>query len=215
MLSGIVLDLDGTLVDSNYLHADAFARALLEVDRPIPRSVIHRQIGKGADQFLPELVGDRELASQVDARHKELYRDMRRYAYPLPGARELLAHLFEIGLPVWLGTSAQPEETEQHLAAFGATGRLAGVVVATDVAASKPAPDIFEAVLARSGLPAEETVVIGDTLWDVQAASGAGLRTVGVLTGGAFSRDELEAGGAVVVFDDCAALLTSGFPTGF
>jgi HAD superfamily hydrolase (TIGR01509 family) len=213
MLSGIVLDLDGTLVDSNYLHVEAFARALLEVSHPIPRSVLHKQIGKGGDQFLPDLVGD--LAEQIEARHRALYQSMSRYAYPLPGARELLAHLLDIGLQVWLGTSAQPEETEHQLDALGARGRLAGTVVASEVAASKPAPDIFQAVLARSGLPADQAVVLGDTVWDIESATGAGLRCVCVLTGGAFSRAELEDAGAIQVFDDCAALLASGFPNGF
>jgi len=211
MLRGIVLDLDGTLVDSNYLHVEAFARALLEVNQPIPRTVLHKQIGKGADQFLPELLGDRDLAEQVDARHKELYRSMSRYAQPLPGARELLTHLFDIGLHVWLGTSAQPDEANQHLDSLGARNRLAGAVMASEVDASKPAPDIFQAVLARSGLPAAQTVVLGDTIWDVQAAATAGLRTIGLLTGGAFSAAELEHAGAVATFQDCATLLTSGF----
>src|SRR4051794_32859079 len=124
MLCGIVLDLDGTLVDSNYLHVEAFARALLEANQSVPRAVLHKQIGKGADQFLRDLVGDRQLAEQVDARQKELYRSLSGYAYPLPGARELLARLCDIGLQVWLGSSAQPEEAEQHLDALGARGRL-------------------------------------------------------------------------------------------
>ncbi|MBV9328002.1 MAG: HAD family hydrolase [Chloroflexi bacterium] len=215
MLSGIVLDLDGTLVDSNYLHVEAYARAFLEADRAVPRAVLHKQIGKGADQFLPDLVGNRQLAEQVDARHKELYRSMSGYAYPLPGARELLAHLREIGLQVWLGTSAQPEEAEQHLEALGARGRLTGTVMASEVDASKPAPDIFQAVLARSALSADQTVVLGDTIWDVESAAGAGLRTIGLLTGGAFSAEELKQAGAIAVFEDCATLLASGFPNGF
>lgn len=215
MLSGIVLDLDGTLVDSNYLHVEAFARALLEADHPVPRAVLHKQIGKGSDQFLADLVGDRELAQQVDARHKELYRPMSHYAQPLPGARELLRHLLEIDLQVWLGTSAQPEEADQHLDALGVRGRLTGTVMASEVDASKPAPDIFQAVLARSGLPAQQTIVLGDTIWDVQSATGAGLPTITLLTGGAFAAAELEHAGAIAVFDDCAALLASGFLNSF
>jgi len=215
MLAGIVLDLDGTLVDSNYLHVEAFARALLEVNQSVPRAVLHKQIGKGADQFLPDLVGGRQLAEQVDARHKELYRPMSGFAYPLPGARELLAHLCDMGLQVWLGSSAQPDEAEQHLDALGAGGRLTGTVMASEANASKPAPDIFEAVLARSGLPADQTIVLGDTIWDVESAAGAGLRTIGLLTGGAFGAAELKQAGAIAVFEDCAALLASGFPNGF
>jgi len=215
MLSGIILDLDGTLVDSNYLHVEAFARALLEVNHPVPRTVLHRQIGKGADQFLPDLVGDRQLAEQVDARSKELYQSMSSYAQPLPGARELLSHLFDTGMQVWLGSSAQPEEAQQHLDALGAGGQLAGTVMASEVDASKPAPDIFQAVLVRSGLPAHQVIVLGDTVWDVQAAEAAGLRAIAVLTGGAFSAPELKQAGAIAVFGDCAALLANGFPNGF
>ncbi|MBV9354161.1 MAG: HAD family phosphatase, partial [Chloroflexi bacterium] len=204
MLTGIVLDLDGTLVDTTYLHAEAFARALLEAGHPIPRAVLHKQIGKGADQFLSDLVGDADLAEQVETRQRQLYQSLSPYGYPLPGARELLAHLFARELAVWLGTSAEPQETERQLDALGARGRLAGTVVASEVAASKPAPDIFQAVLARSGLSTDQTIVLGDTIWDVEAAAGAGLRTIGLLSGGAFSREELERAGAIAVFDDCA-----------
>ena len=113
-----------------------------------------------------------------------------------------------------MATSAQPEELKRHLQALAADGKVAGIVSAGDVARSKPAPDTFQTTLDRAGCAPEEAVVLGDTVWDIEAARGAGLRAVMVLTGGAFSQAELEAAGAVAVYPDCAALLAAGFPEG-
>lgn len=217
MITTVILDVDGTLVDSNYLHAEAFARALLHVGRPIPRTDLHRQIGKGAEKFLPDMLGgDEALMEQVQQHHTRLYvDDLRHYAYPLPGARELIASLAERGYALWVGTSAKPEELNPLLEQLEARERLRGVVCADDVEEPKPEPDIFGVALRRSGAAADETLVVGDTPWDVEAAAKVGLRTVCVLTGGAWSAAELTEAGAVAVFRDCAALLVSGFPEGF
>ena len=93
-----------------------------------------------------------------------------------------------------------------------AEDKLSGVVNSSAVENSKPAPDIFELTLERAGASPDETVAVGDAIWDIESASGAGIRTVAVLTGGAFSKQELEEAGAVEVYEDCAALLESGFP---
>ena len=214
MVKAIILDVDGTLMDTNYQHVEAWAQALLAVGRPAPRSAIHRQIGKGADQFIPEFVDDEATGRRADQVHGDRYAQLSESAYPLPGATELIASLAERGCAVWLATSAKPEELEPSLEALQADGRLAGIVSSGDVEESKPAPDIFELALAKAGCRPEDAVVVGDTVWDIQAADAAGLRTVAVLTGGAFSRAELEDAGAVAVYEDCAALLASGFPEG-
>ena len=103
---------------------------------------------------------------------------------------------------------------ERHLKNLDAEGKLAGVVSAGDVEESKPKPDIFQVALERAGCRPEEAVVVGDTIWDVEAARRAGLRAVMVLTSGAFSHAELERAGALAVYRDCAELLQAGFPRG-
>ena len=216
MLKAVFLDIDGTLMDTNYLHTEAFIRGFKDEGlTPPPHAAIHRQIGKGADQFLSDFVGgDEATARRVDKRHGEAYRAIQQQGYPLPGARDLLASLAERGFKLWLASSAKPDELEFHLQALEADGKLAGVVSSGDVEEAKPEPDVFEETLKRAGCAPEEAVVVGDTAWDIVAAKKAGLRTVGVLTGGAFSRAELEEAGAVAVYQDCAELLQSGFPDG-
>ena len=213
MIRAVIFDIDGTLMDTNYLHVEAFARAFREVGHEIPRAAIHEQIGKGSDQLLPTLLGDDVKAvERADSRHSEIYAELEEQGYPLPGAKELLAALKERRIASWLATSAKPEQLKFLLGALEAEGKIAGVVSSGDVEASKPEPDVFAAALERAGCPSDEAVVVGDTVWDVIAAKKAGLRTVAVLTGGAFSRAELEESGAVRVCQDCAELLSTGFP---
>lgn len=206
-----VLDVDGTLVDTNYLHTEAWTRALAEVGRRVPRVEVHRQIGKGADKLIPEFVGD-EAADKVDRRHSEIYGEMQHYGQPLPGSGELVRSLDDRGYGVWLVTSAKPEELDRHLEALGISERISGVVSSGDARESKPAPDVFELALERAGVEAPEAIAVGDSIWDIQAAARAGVRTVAVLSGGAFGRGELEDAGAAGVYRDCAELLEAGFP---
>ena len=212
MIKIVILDLDGTLVDTNYLHVEAWARAFAAIGKLVPRTAIHQQVGKGADKFLPEFVTDEAAAKRADELHGEYYAAMQQYGYPLPGAKDLLAALKQHGIALWLGTSAKPEEMKHFLKVLDAEDKLTGVISSKDVEESKPAADIFAVALERAGCRPDEAVVLGDTVWDVEAARRAGLRTVALLTGGAFSRAELAAAGAVAVYDDCAALLAAGFP---
>jgi len=208
----VVLDVDGTLMDTNYQHTEAWARALAEVDHPVPRAEVHRKIGKGSDLLISDFVDDEEAAEKVDELHADIYMDLQQFAQVLPGAKELIASLSDGGYEVWLVTSAKSEELEKHLEKLGAEDRLAGIVNSGDVGQSKPAPDIFELALERAGARANETIAVGDSVWDVEAAKAAGVRTVAVLTGGAFGAEELKEAGAIEVYEDCAALLDSGFP---
>ena len=212
----ILLDIDGTLVDTNYLHVDAWARAFHAIGLVVPRAAIHRQIGKGSDQFLPLFVKEKQAAERADALHLEEYRKLQSFGFALPGARELLEKLRGDGHELWMATSAKPEEVAQRLDAIGVSQEiLAGVVSSGDVARSKPAPDIFAEACKRAHCQPEAAVVIGDTAWDMQAAKAAGVRPVAVLTGGAFSRAELREAGALAVYEDCADMLVKGFPSGF
>ncbi len=208
----VVLDVDGTLMDTNYLHVEAWARAFEEVGRRVPRVELHRQVGKGSDLLIAEFVDDEETAQKIDELHSEFYAELQEHGHPLPGAKELIPALGERGYEVWFVTSAKDEELEHHMGELEAEGKLSGVVNSSDVENAKPAPDIFELALERAGASPEETVAVGDAVWDIESASAAGIRTVAVLTGGAFSEDELREAGATAVYKDCAALLEAGFP---
>ncbi|TCJ20551.1 HAD family hydrolase [Rubrobacter taiwanensis] len=211
MVRAAILDVDGTLMDTNYLHVEAWARAFRRLGLEVPRYEIHRQIGKGSDKLVPEFVEGAEAQEEASELHGEIYLQLQEHGYPLPGAKELIAFLGERGVEVWFATSAKPEELEHHLEELEAEGRISGVVSSGEVEESKPAPDLFREALKRAGTAAEEAVAVGDAIWDVRSAKQAGLRTAAVLTGGAFGRGELEEAGAAAVFRDCAELLESGF----
>ncbi len=212
MAKVVVLDVDGTLMDTNYLHTEAWARAFEEVGQRVPRVEIHKQVGKGSDLLIQEFVEDGEAAEKVNELHGEIYGETQEHGFPLPGAKELIASLVERGYDVWLVTSAKPEELEHHMQLLEAEDKISGVVNSSDVEESKPAPDIFEEALKRAGSSSEETVSVGDSVWDVEAAKEAGVRTVAVLSGGAYDEEALKAAGAVAVYENCAALLDSNFP---
>lgn len=212
MIRVVIFDVDGTLMDTNYLHVEAWARAFSAVKHPVPRAAIHRQIGKGADLMLGALLTDKALHGQANELHSQFFAEMKGHAYPLPGAKEIIATLSSQQIAIWLATSAKAEELEHHVQSLEAKDKLAGMVSSDDVASAKPAPDIFQLTLERAGCSPQESIVIGDTIWDIQSAQGCGLQTIAVRTGGAFSREELHAAGAVAVYKDCADLLESGFP---
>lgn len=213
MVKAVILDVDGTLMDTNYLHVEAWARALEGAGHRASRVEIHPKIGKSSGMLISELVGDdEEAANEVAELHTEYYAGMQEYAYPLPGAKELVDSLAKQNYQVWLATSADPEELQNALDALEAEDRLTGIVNSSDVEESKPAPDIFELALEQAGVDAQEAVAVGDTIWDIESAKAAGLRAVAVLTGGAFSKEELKESGAIEVYESCEDLLESGFP---
>ena len=212
MIRVVILDIDGTLMDTNYLHVEAWEQAFEEVGERHPRYRIHHLVGKGSDKLIPEFVEDGETGERVSELHGEFYANLQDRGHPLPGAKELIGSLVDGGYEVWFATSAKPEELEHHMEELEAEGKVAGVVSSEEVQETKPAPDIFELALERAGSSAEEAVAVGDSVWDVESAKEAGVRTVAVMTGGAFSRAELEEAGAYAVYEDCAELLEAGFP---
>jgi HAD superfamily hydrolase (TIGR01509 family) len=212
MVRVVVLDIDGTLMDTNYLHTEAWARAFERAGHRVPRVRLHKEVGKGAGLLIREFVGDEETVEKIQDLHSEFYAELQEYGHPLPGAKELISSLKERGYEVWLVTSAKDEELEHHMQELEAEDSVDGVVNSSAVENAKPAPDIFEEALRRAGATADETVTVGDALWDVEAAREAGIRTVAVLSGGAYHKEDLEEAGAVAVYEDCAALLDSGFP---
>lgn len=201
----MLLDVDGTLIDSNYLHALAWARSFAEGGvTGIPTAEIHRHIGMGSSEMLQALLG--EDRDDLDDAHTRHYAAMRDDLRRLPGARELLLTLQRRGLRVVLATSAKPDEVDALRRTLDADSAISHVVSSQDVPHAKPAPDLFAVAHERSGVPAGRSVAVGDTVWDVRAASGAGIPRVCVTTGG-ISPAELRDAGAAAVYRDCAELL--------
>jgi HAD superfamily hydrolase (TIGR01509 family) len=178
----------------------------------VPRARLHKQVGKGAALLISEFVEDEETIEKIQDLHSEFYGELQEYGHPLPGAKELISSLKERGYEVWFVTSAKDEELEHHMQELEAEDRIDGVVNSSAVENPKPAPDIFEEALRRAGASADETVAVGDAVWDIEAAREAGIRTVAVLSGGAYHKEALVEAGAVAVYEDCAALLDSDFP---
>jgi len=199
-----VLDVDGTLIDSNYQHALAWYRALRSVGETYPVWRLHRLIGMGGDQLVTELggedlerrVGDqaRELQGKnVDAVIDEMA--------PLPGARDLLVAIKDRGHRLVLASSGQERHVEKFLDVLDARDLADAWTSSNDVESSKPAPDLLQVALTKLGAPQEaSSVMIGDSVWDVEAAKKAGMPAIVVRSGG-FGDDELREAGAVALYD--------------
>jgi HAD superfamily hydrolase (TIGR01509 family) len=194
-----LLDVDGTLVDSNYVHTLAWFRSFKTSGHVVPMARIHRLVGMGADQLLEELLGRHDPA--VENGWQEEFARLRDEIPALPGAAELARALHERGVTVVLATSGKPDDVEVLRKAIGADRWVDGVVNSSEVESSKPAPDIFSKALDVAGAEPADAVVVGDTVWDVRAAAACGLPCVAVTCGG-ISRSELDEAGAVAVYRD-------------
>jgi HAD superfamily hydrolase (TIGR01509 family) len=204
--AGVVFDLDGTLVDTNYLHTLAWARSLQDAgEPPVPMSVIHRVIGMGSQRLVTRLLG--RPSEEVIEGHSRHFERLRDDVAGFPGAGDLLAAVHARGAKVVLATSAKAKDVEPMLEVVGAPkDAIDHVVHSGDVERSKPEPDVFQAALDGAGLEPATTVAVGDTVWDVEAARRCGLGCVAVLTGG-ISGSELQEAGAMAVYEDVAELL--------
>ncbi|HEX8753839.1 MAG TPA: HAD family hydrolase [Solirubrobacterales bacterium] len=203
----VVLDVDGTLVDTNYQHALAWHRALRRHGYGAQLWEIHRHIGMGGDQIVAALIGEEgeeRAGEEIRASEGEIYGEMISEVQAMDGARELLADLHEEGLAVILASSAKQEEVEHYLDLLDARELVDGWTTAADVERTKPHPDLVHAALEKSGNDGE-AVMIGDSTWDVRAAEAAGLPTLAVLTGG-FSVEELREAGAAKVVESIGEL---------
>ena len=200
-----LLDVDGTLVDTNYHHALAWYRAFREHEIALPMWRIHRHIGMGGDQLVPALVpgiGDDEHQEIEEARARE-YADLIGEVQAFDQAHELIDDLKDRELSVVLASSSPREELDHYLRLLDA-GELADAwTMKDDVDATKPAPDLVRAAFEKAG--SGEAVMVGDTRWDVESARKAGIETVCVLTGG-WSKQELLDAGAAAVFESVAEL---------
>lgn len=206
--TAVLLDVDGTLVDSNYAHVYAWERAFREAGHPVDGWRVHRAIGMGSDLLIDELAGKaaRDIAEEVADRHAIHYAAETLDVRALPGARDLVRTLARRGTRPVLATSADPDELDRLLGILDVSDALHAITSSGDVDRAKPAPDLIEAALGAADVPAERAVLVGDTVWDVQAADRAGVGCVAVLSGG-IGAQELREAGAVAVYDDVAALL--------
>jgi len=204
----VLLDIDGTLVDTNFLHVDAWLRACADLGHPVDAWRVHRAIGMDSSKLLATLLDDDEerLGDAVKERHAIHYaadqERMRRFA----GAQELLRELADRGLQVVLATSAPQEEFDMIIAALDPGDSVAQVTTAEDVEEAKPAPDVIQVALRKAGVTADEAIMVGDAAWDAESSAAAGVRCIGVLSGG-YGAAELRDAGAIAVYDDVAELL--------
>jgi HAD superfamily hydrolase (TIGR01549 family) len=194
-----LLDLDGTLIDSNYQHAIAWFRAFRAEGVIVPLWRVHRHVGMGGDQLVEAVAGaevEERLGERLRTTEPEQFAQLRDECEPLEGVRELVEALRRRGLRVVLASSAPQDDLDHFLDLLGLRRLVDGWTSATDVDRSKPSPDIVHAALERAGTRAG--VMIGDSRWDVEAAAAAGLGSICVITGGWAEQELLDAGAAAV-----------------
>ncbi len=195
-----ILDVDGTLVDTNYQHTLAWYRAFRQHDELLPVWRIHRHIGMGGDQLVEALAGEQvenEKGDDIRSAEKALYLALIEEVEPLAGARGLIEDLKERGHAVVLASSAKEDEVDHYLELLDARELANGWTTSADVESTKPEPDLVKAAVEKAG--GGEAVMVGDSTWDCEAAKRAGLETIAVLTGG-FSEQELLDAGARCCF---------------
>jgi len=210
-----ILDIDGTLVDSNYHHAIAWYRALRGQGLVLPLWRIHRAIGMGGDQLVEALCGpdvEERLGDDLRAAEGEHYSPLIEEVEPLEGARGLMEDLKERGCAMILASSAKPEEVDHYLDLLDARELADGWTTSGDVDATKPQPDLVRVAVEKAG--GGKAVMVGDSRWDVEAAKRAGVETLAVRTGG-FGEDELLAAGAQAVYGSIVELREGMSSTAF
>ncbi|MEU2607107.1 HAD family hydrolase [Streptomyces albus] len=205
-----LFDVDGTLTDTTYLHVTAWWEALRQAGHEVHTVALHRAIGLGGHDLIAHVLGegrDQDQDDAISAAHKTLFGAWHERLTALEGARELLHALHDRGWLIVLVTSAGPGELAAMRRALDADDLISHISSASDVARGKPAPDSLEQARETVGAAREQTVFIGDSVWDMEAATRAGVTAVGVLSGGN-PRADLERAGAQEIYQDPADLLT-------
>ena len=195
----VLLDIDGTLVDSNYHHALAWSRALRRGGIVVPMAEIHRVIGMGADHLLERFASGRNEPFE-EWWHVGFEPFLDELA-PTPGAAALVAHLDQLGVVNVYATSGSAQDVGRLRSIIGADASIAAAVNSSEVESTKPDPDVFELAMARVDADRSRTLVLGDSVWDVQAATACGIGCVAVTCGGT-SAAELGAAGALATYRD-------------
>ena len=206
-----ILDIDGTLVDTNYHHSLSWYRAFRHHGITLPMWRIHRHIGMGGDQVIPSLTDEQteqDKGSDIRETEKGCYSELIGEVSVMEGARDLIEALKQRGHTVILASSAKEDEVDHYLDLLDARDLADGWTTSADVDATKPEPDLVKAALQHGSAPAGDAVMIGDTPWDIEAAQKADVGTIAVLTGG-FATAELEKAGAVGVFERVRDLCSS------
>ena len=201
--SAVLFDVDGTLVDSNYLHVYAWTRAFKEAGIAVESWRIHRSIGMDGNRLIESLSGDADEDAQKRAEelHTRFLKEAAPLLRPLPGARELLYRVSSLGLQVVLASSASEDELSLSRGVLDCDDLISAATSSKDVEVAKPDPTIIEIAMERVGVDADHAVYVGDAVWDVIACGRAGVPAIGLLSGGV-SREELEKAGAQAVFDN-------------
>jgi HAD superfamily hydrolase (TIGR01509 family) len=201
--AGVLFDVDGTLVDTSYLHTVAWSRAFADHGVWAPMNAIHRLVGQGGDQLMFSLLGrtDPHIAQARALHYQELQGDTRVF----PGAAALLKAVHGMGLAVVLATSSPSDELGRALKLIDCESSVDAVTTADDVSASKPDPEIFLQAMQVGGIDAGRALAVGDSVWDVEAAARAGIGCLAVESGG-FSHHELSEAGALHVYRDVEQL---------
>ena len=208
-LRAVQFDVDGTQMDTNYLHTVDWWQAFAQGGRHVPMVDIHRSIGMGSDQLLDRLLPagrDKGADAGLQASHDALYATYWTRLRPLPGAVELLRACKSRGLAVVLASSAGEAESGALRAALDAEDAIDDATFSGDVERSKPAPDLVQVALEKAAVPADQAVFVGDTVWDAQASQKAGVPCIGLLSGG-IGREELADAGAAEIYAGPADLL--------
>ena len=209
MIEAVIFDVDGTLVDTVDLHAEAWQRAFARFGHDLPFDDLRSQIGKGGDQLIPVFLGEderRHFGQDLETYRGDLFKaEYLDRVRGFPGAADLLRAVRDRGIQTVLASSAKGDELQVYKKAAGIEALVDAETCSDDADRSKPHPDIFEAALAKAGVEAGAAVVVGDTPYDAEAAAKAGIRSVGVLCGG-FAADDIRRGGASQIYRDPIAL---------
>ncbi|KQS03635.1 hypothetical protein ASG11_04715 [Sphingomonas sp. Leaf357] len=209
-IKAIFFDIDGTLVDSNNMHVDAWMDAFATVGATFDGQTIHDQIGKGTDMLVPTLLPDayEDEQERLGDEHGKAFKSrFLKRVRPFAGARDLLPRASQNGQAIVFASSASSDELEHYLDLLDARNLVSATTSSDDVENTKPAPDIFSVALGKvAPLQAHEVVVVGDTPYDIEAARKCGIAAIAVRSGG-FPDEELLGAGAVALYDDVEALL--------
>jgi phosphoglycolate phosphatase-like HAD superfamily hydrolase len=207
-IQGVILDIDGTLLESNDAHAHAWVEALADNGYDVPFDEVRPLIGMGGDKVLPEVIGvqkDSDIGKQIDQRRDQIFKD--RYLphiKPTPGAKELLRYMRERGLKLAVASSSQKDQLKSLLQILDATDLIKEETSSSDAQHSKPSAQPVEVTLKRTGFSPQSVVMLGDTAYDIESAQKVGVRTIALRCGGSSDKD---LSGAIAIYDDPADLL--------
>ena len=209
-LRAFIFDIDGTLVDSNELHVEAWDLAFRHFGKIFPKEKLRSQIGKGSDQYLPEFLTKEEIerfGKELDEYRSDVFKkEYRPKARPFPKVRELFQRIRGDRKRIVLASSGKKDDNKYYIELLKIDDLIDGYTSADDADRSKPAPDIFTASLEKVKVSPDEAITVGDTRFDVEAAAKAGLRTIALTCGGT-DESVLRKAGAIAVYRDPAHLV--------